>query len=411
MIRRPLPSAARGPGLRARARRDRGGIAILVVIATLMFLTVLVTDVTYGARVRYLTAAHERDEAKAYWLAQTGVNVYRLLLTANKQLASNSSVSSMLEMAGIAAGDALWQMVPFISTGLLRMFSGGDNVDDEELQDFAQTGQVSEEVEEESREGTGSRFGNRNFLDFDGDFNAEVKGEDCRFNVNQLANVATGTNVQESAVGQQIYGLLSGEENEAFLRERNLERWDLVYNLLDWVDADTNVSSGRGGYEDEFYNSLPSPYLSKNAKFDTQEEIRLVQGWQDDVYERFGAQLTINGSGKVNVNCADDDAIKGLLRTYWTRAYSDDELDQIVEQLRTYQAMSAFKKPTEFVNQLKNGSPAYEGKNDLANAISTSTTMFTITSTGQVGDATVRITAVVDYASSDEGSIVYWRVD
>lgn len=37
--------------------------------------------------------------------------------------------------------------------------------------------------------------------------------------------------------------------------------------------------------------------------------------------------------------------------------------------------------------------------------------MFTITSTGQVGDATVRITAVVDYASSDEGSIVYWRVD
>ncbi len=395
----------------ATRRRDRRGVALLMVVTTIMFLAVLVTDISYGARVRLLAATHERDEAKAYWLANTGVNVYRLILTANRQL-KDSSFASQLAAFGINAGDALWQMVPFINTGLLRMIagSGGSGPDEDELAEAAQTGEVSEEIVEKSREGGGSRFGNRNFLDFDGDFSAEVRGEDCRINLNAFATRGPETVVQDTPTGQQLYGLLSGEENEQFLRERNLERWDLINAVADWVDADNTVGSGRGGYEDDATNTLASPYLSKSAKFDTPQELRLVPGWGDDVYDRFAEQLTIYGSGKVNVNCADDDVIKGLIKAYATRAMTDDELDRVVSDLRAYMSLATFSNGRAFADWVK-ANANVEPKADMAAAISTSTSVFTVKSTGQVGDATATITAVVDYTSSNEGSVLYWRVD
>lgn len=393
-----------------RRRQDRRGVALLMVIGTLMFLTVLVTDIGFGARVRFLTAVHERDEQKAYWLAQTGVNVYRLILTANKAIAKNSMFASALEAYGVPAGDALWKMVPFINTGLLRMLAGGDSPDDEELEEFAQTGEVSEEVREESREGTTSRFGNRNFLDFDGDFSAEVRGEDCRINVNTLGDIGSGEDWQTKAVAVQLYGLLSGEENEQFLRERNLERWDLIGNLKDWVDADGNVSSGRGGYEDDHYNTQRWPYLAKNADFDTWEEIRMVEGWQDDVFERFGSQLTIYGGGKVNVNCADDQVLIGLLKAYGGGTMSDDELKNLLSLFKEATALSPPKDANAWVEALTNvGFPA---TSDLKSVIGTKTETFTIVSTGTVGDANSRITSVVSFSGSTAGGQVkYWRVD
>lgn len=393
-----------------RRRQDRRGVALLMVIGTLMFLTVLVTDIGFGARVRFLTAVHERDEQKAYWLAQTGVNVYRLILTANKAIASNAMFKSAIEGMGIPAGDALWQMVPFINTGLLRMLSGGDTPDDEEIEEFAKTGEVSEEVREESREQTSSRFGNRNFLDFDGDFSAEVRGEDCRINVNKLGDISSSADWQNDATALQLYGLLSGEENETFLRERNLERWDLIGNLKDWVDADGNVSSGRGGYEDDHYNTQRWPYLAKNADFDTWEEIRMVEGWQDDVFQRFGSQLTIYGSGKVNINCADDQVLTGLLKAYGGGTMSDDELKNLLALVKESTALTPPKSAKEWVEALTNvGFPATSG---LDQVVDVKTTVFTIVSTGTVGDANSRISVVVNFGGNTAGGQVkYWRVD
>jgi hypothetical protein len=72
--------------------------------------------------------------------------------------------------------------------------------------------------------------------------------------------------------------------------------------------------------------------------------------------------------------------------------------------------MATFANGKAFVDWVKaNGN--FEPKGDLASAVSTSTNVFTVTSTGLVGDATTTLTAVVDYSSSSEGQIIYWRVD
>ena len=394
-VRRSLPPA--------RRRGDRRGIALIVVVATVMFLTALVTDISFGARVRFLAAAHERDEAKSYWLAQTGVAIYRLVLMGDRQMQGNQMVSQML------GGVTLWQSIPFINTGLLRMFAaGGGDVEEDDVEAYAQTGQVSEEVEAESREDT-THFGNRNFLDFDGDFSAEIKGEECGINVNAMASRSSTTRPSDTATGKQILGLMTGEENDQWLRDRNLDKYDLVDNLGDWIDADTLVASGKGGYEDDFYNSLPSPYVAKNARFDTIQEIRLVEGWQDEVFDRWGSSLTIYGSGKVNISCADDTVLAGLIKAHVTPIPTDTEIQRILGELHNYTSMATFSSGSEFVTWLTDQGVTPDS--DLASEVTTKTKVFTITSVGTVGDASAKITAVIDYTSSNQGTMVYWRVD
>ena len=119
---RPILTKSRG------RRRRRSGIALLVAMSTILVLTVVVTELTYTARVRFVLAAHEKERAQAYWVSQTGINIYKLLLTANKEMEKNSAMGSVAGSFGINLGDALWQWVPVINTGLMRMLfaAGGD---------------------------------------------------------------------------------------------------------------------------------------------------------------------------------------------------------------------------------------------------------------------------------------------
>ena len=54
------------------------------------------------------------------------------------------------------------------------------------------------------------------------------------------------------------------------------------------MDADAMRSGNIGGYEDSLYDQLEPPYLSKNAAMDSFEEIRLIDGWEGAVFEKYG---------------------------------------------------------------------------------------------------------------------------
>lgn len=404
-----------------RARGSERGIALLMVLTTLVFMIVLVTEVAYGSRVRFLKAAHERDDVAAQYLAQSGLNIYRLVLVADRQLAS-SSMSSMLGGAsdamgmneGTSADLSLWKMVPAINTGLLRMFFVTDgDIDEDEAERFATEGLSEEEVEESRASG---HFSKKTFLDFEGDFAAEISDEDRKINVTRLGQNCGGpctmALLQEDPIALQMYALMSGEDNDQWFYDRDIDRWELIANLLDWMDEDTDRTF-RGGYEDSLYNNLDSPYLSKNAKFDTMQEIRLVDGWQrDDVMERFGDQLTIYGDGKININSADDEMIKALLRGAFTTSLSDADAEMLLSNIQTYTMMGDWSDGKDFVEYLKNNSGReLRDEEALKNAVKTSSTTFRVESIGMVAESSALVVAVFDFSNSKVGRVKYWRVD
>src|SRR4029450_10464 len=147
-------------------RRRRSGVALLMVVAVLMVMTTLITDVTYASRVRLLVSTHERDRAEAYYLARSGVLMYQLVLVADRYVKEQLG-----QYLGVSL--SLWQMVPVINTGLMRMIfaAEGDKstVNQDEVNTFLTTGQVSETVADAALEESASGvFGDKAFLDFTG---------------------------------------------------------------------------------------------------------------------------------------------------------------------------------------------------------------------------------------------------
>ena len=391
-------------------RSSRGGMALLLAISSIMLLTVLVTEVVSGATMRMQIAAQHRDEVKAEALAGTGVHLYRLILMASKMVGSNPMVSQFGAMLGINA-DSIWQMVPTFNTQLLRMvFASGGSVDEDEAAEVVANEGITDEQREASREDSGPM--RRNFLDFDGDFSASIQDENRRVFVGSF----TGTSLAEvlaTPAGAQIYAMLGREEYQTWLRENNIEREELIGNLVDWTDVD-DVRIFQGGRESALYERLDPPYLPKNAPFDTREEIRLVEGWHlDGVWERVGHNLTIYGNGKVNINTAHRPVMFGLLMAYADGVATDSFVEPFLDELMRLRGtpMSEggvhFTSAQQFVTFMQ--SLGLTLREDVSQAITTQSDVFRISSAGEVGDARVEVHVVMDFTDDPGGRIIYWR--
>jgi DNA uptake protein ComE-like DNA-binding protein len=74
--------------------------------------------------------------------------------------------------------------------------------------------------------------------------------------------------------------------------------------IMDWRDANSDITTD--GAEDETYGRLTKPYKTKNAPFESVEELRLVAGMTTEIL--YGEDANLNGILDANENDADDSA-------------------------------------------------------------------------------------------------------
>jgi hypothetical protein len=313
------------------------------------------------------------------------------------------------------SADTLWQIVPVVDSRVMRMIllAGGD---EDEAKEMNQRG-LTEEEEAASRESETSL--DKPFLDFEGNFSASVSDEDRRIFVARL----TGQNMAE-LMGDPHAGLLAslmaGPEQDKFLNDHDLERWELIANLADWTDRDDRRLFD-GGLEDAAYEDVEEgdePYRPKNAPFDTLEEIRLVDQWQrDSVWFRYGRHLTIYGSGQINVNTAERRVLESIFQRYITPPPTPDSMDFLYRQIQAFRTMpitnegggGIWRDTGNFIAFLREMAPGSVDEG-LAKVLTTKSTVFRVKSKGEVRDAKVSIEAVFDFSTSPVGKILYWHV-
>ena len=102
-------------------------------------------------------------------------------------------------------------------------------------------------------------------------------------------------------------------------------REELIGNLVDWIDADdnriqydpvTNQFVEGTESEDSYYSDLPGNqrYRSKDAPFDSIEELRMIKGINDSIFEHLKDKVSVHSSGKIDVNTASAQVLSTLLR-------------------------------------------------------------------------------------------------
>lgn len=125
-----------------------------------------------------------------------------------------------------------------------------------------------------------------------GRFRYRVLDEERRINVN-LADRKTLIRLLEGV------GIASGAERDI-----------VADSILDWIDEDS--LHRLNGAEDNYYRGLTPSYGAKNGPMDSIEELRLVRGVTPEIYQLLAPYLTVWGSGKVNINTADETLLQLL---------------------------------------------------------------------------------------------------
>lgn len=394
-----------------KLRNDRRGIALVMVLLAITVLTAVVVQFSYDAHVDYSLAANQADETRAYYLARSGINFYKLILTADQKITGNKQLGDFLTSQGMGPVE-IWRLMPMIDTGMLRAVS-------------------SEDVPDETKEELKARFGgiafdtlgqSDGFLDFEGDIHAEITSEECKINLNEIADGRLD-NPLDSNIGRALYAMSIDEkydfifEGENLLEERKLARDEVIANLIDYIDPNTQQLVG-GGFEDVLYNGYDERYNAKNAKFETIAEVAMVRGIDDDFMEAFASKFTVYGGGKVNINCAEMGTIAALILAYSDAAIEIKSAEELAKKVIEYRDLVPFSKVGDFVTYLTDvlgiplrkltptaPHPIIYDKVDIASKI------FTVRSTGFAGEARVTITAVIDNIPPANVRYLYWRVD
>lgn len=80
---------------------------------------------------------------------------------------------------------------------------------------------------------------------------------------------------------------------------------DMAASIVDWRDADSELSTPVGSAEDSFYRNLAyNPYEAKDAPLEALDELRLIKGMDANSMEKLKDYLTVFGDGKININTA-----------------------------------------------------------------------------------------------------------
>lgn len=88
------------------------------------------------------------------------------------------------------------------------------------------------------------------------------------------------------------------------------EAGDLVDAFLDWRDEDDDLREN--GAENGYYQTLEMPYSCKNTLFERVEEILLIKGMTQEIFDKLKNSMTVYGTGAVNINTAEALTLQSL---------------------------------------------------------------------------------------------------
>ena len=84
----------------------------------------------------------------------------------------------------------------------------------------------------------------------------------------------------------------------------DIESQNLAAAIVDWRDGDSELSIPFGSAEDLDYNLLKYSYEAKDSSFEVLEEVLLVKGMTQKIFEKIKGYITVYGGGKININTA-----------------------------------------------------------------------------------------------------------
>ncbi len=389
------------------------GVALLLAMTAIAILSIFSLEFTYQSRVAVRTSSYVEHEVEASLHARAAVELSAMVI------GSVDIVESILNKYASMLGGRK----PNISTAsyaceFVNAFCKGQmNLMGIPLVDLG------------GHEAAGLKRGT---------CGCKSSDEDGRVNINRVGNLA-----EKQGVFDTLYKVLERHEGVARPGELDKDMAQLALNVIDWADKDNlktdidpstkRLIQGTGA---EGVAYAKNGYKSKDAAFDTTQEVRLVDGMNDRLWCKLRNQLTVYNTSKINVNTAPIDVIKALIcknladprteqvacaRTFAGQGWTPvDAAAQYMEVCRTVKRLvfsPPFSTPGRFVrffDKLPSVLPQQYAqlvrinRGRMLRDVGTKGKIIRITAYGTSGPVTKTITALLDTTARQW---VYWRED
>jgi general secretion pathway protein K len=412
--------------IRARVRKgrkgQRRGVALILVLGSLVVLMVFVTELQQTTSASVSAAIAERDAMRAEYAAKSAMNLSRLLISTEPMVRKAVDPLYRMALKAPAPQVPVWKFKDMV----LGPFNCPAKADK-----FSTITGAS--LEQGKNLGASASC-----------FDLVIVDEDAKINVNAAVSGDSGA---KDRLGAQLLGLFgSPQYNELFetpdLDGQFSNQPVICGALSDWADYDEisypcdPTQRSTEGAEDNFYQSVGLPYLRKNAPFDSLDELHLVRGVSDDFWANFvepnpddpGSRvLTVWGQGKINVNSANPQTILAVVCSGAPEAPVCVDPEQMSAFLTALtlareltQGAPLFKTPKSFVRAMagkgKGIGPLFsffglepiefKSPKQVEKAVSTESRVFSIYAegivTGRKRETRIRTHTVVDFRSANE---------
>ncbi len=379
---------APGGGKRSR------GISLIIAVVVIAMMMVFSSDLILNSQVNLELAVAQRDNVKAEYMAKSALNLGIFLVSADFALdLFLASPQSPMKTNPTDGFSDIWSMLNGLPIG------GGS------LELLAAT-QESLDL---------SAVNDGKVIDmlklFDGEFSVDVVDESNKINLNYCAIGRC------PEVLSMMKSLMSCPAEKFYLDAQNFRTNEVIYKIKDWVDSDRRAEPETlVNDEDDPYMKLQPSYRAKNAPMDTLDELRLIDGWRDDVHAIFSPYLTVypfqksgNDKPKININTASRELLSCLIPS----AVRDcNEKFQIALKTRGEDKTNLATDGSGILSTLQQSfcySPAAENpaepgtgsQENRAQWFTTISSVFRITGRGHVGGRMREITIVIEREMPD----------
>lgn len=395
------PDAPKKVVVRARER----GIALIIAIMIISIMMLFSTDLILSSQVNMSLATAQRDNLKGEYMAKSGLNAGILLLAADMAY-------DLFMLQQNPKGGALSDGLGDFWAALNGLPIGGETL--EMVTQFQESFGLNAVMES-------------GVLDqlklFDGAFIVDVQDESSKININFCAQSRCGATLA------MLEALFSCPAEKQFLDQKKVTPKELAYRIKDWVDFDSKAAEETGyNDEDEPYRKREPQIRAKNAPMETLDELRLIEGWDEDIQAVFSPYLTVwpyqkNGQDqtRINVNTAN----RALLGCLFPESKGDCQEKSALALKGRNDDKAALGGDGKKMSDILRDTLCYNGGDsqnpddsaNKANWFSQASMTFRIEVLGNVGDSSRKLVAVVERQMPDPKKnekstyrILYWKL-
>lgn len=267
-------------------RKNQKGVALIMAIFCLTLIVYLVTETLYETNVEYIVNSNSVNRVKAYYAAKSGLELSLLRIKLYNKI--KNQLGDKLPPDRVATLDLIWSF-PFAWPPVLPAET--NSVDKDLVKDTVKDSKM------------------------DATYLTTISDEGSKIDVNDLGSPSKGLRELTKKLLLQIFQNRMQNDDNWAENNRELKFEEVINNMADWVDKDT-TSQNRGD-EKQYYQNLNSLSgqdieLPPNRGFRTVDEIRLVAGMTETMYDMLKDRVTVYGMKAINPNHASAEVLKAM---------------------------------------------------------------------------------------------------